>query len=48
MGEKGEGIKMHKLPNIKSHGDVKYSIGYTVNDIVITMYGIRWVPDLLR
>ena len=26
-----------------SRGDVKYSIGNTVNNIVITMYGARWV-----
>ena len=30
-----------------SHGDVKYSTGNTVNNIVITMYGVRWVLDLL-
>ena len=26
--------------------DVKYSIGYTVKVIVMTMYGVRWVLDL--
>ena len=25
------------------HGDVKYSIGNTVNNILITTYGVRWV-----
>ena len=30
-----------------SHGDVKYSIGNIVNNIVITVYGVRWVLDLL-
>ena len=34
------------LQNI--HGDVNYSIGNIVNNIVITMYGIRWVLDLLK
>ena len=29
-----------------SYGDVKHSIGNIVNDIVITMYGVRWVLDL--
>ena len=26
-----------------SHGDEKYSMGNTVNNILITMYGVRWV-----
>ena len=26
-----------------SHGDVKYSIGNIVSNIVITIYGVRWV-----
>ena len=26
-----------------SHGDVKYSVGDVVDNIVITMYGARWV-----
>lgn len=30
---KGEGIKMYTLPIIKSHGN-------TVNNIVVTMYGV--------
>ena len=25
--------------------DVKYSIGSTVNNIVITMYGVRWALE---
>ena len=29
-----------------SHRDVKYTIGDTVGNIVITMYGDRWVMDL--
>ena len=44
MDEKGEGIKKYKqLQN--SHMDVKYSIGNIVN-ILITLYGVRWVLDL--
>ena len=31
-----------------SHGDVNSSIGNIVNNIVITMYDIRWVLDLLK
>ena len=27
-------------------GHVKYSIGNTVNNMVITVYGIRWIVDL--
>ena len=30
-----------------SHGDVKYSIGNRVDNIVITMYGDTWLLDLL-
>ena len=30
-----------------SHGDVKYSVGDVVNNIVITMYGARWVLKIL-
>ena len=33
-----------QLPN--SHKDVKDSKGNIVKNIVITMYGVRWVPDL--
>ena len=29
-----------------SHRDVKYSTGNIVNNILITMYGARWVRDL--
>ena len=46
IGENGEGIKEYKLVVTDSHGDVKYSIGYIVNNILITMYGVRWVQDL--
>ena len=29
------------------HGYIKYSIGNIVNNILITMYGVRWLQDLL-
>ena len=29
------------------HEDVKHSIGNIVNNIIITMHGLRWVLDLL-
>ena len=35
-----------KLQN--SHGDVKYSTGNTVNNIVITMCGARWMLEISR
>ena len=41
VGEKGEGINNYKLQN--SHGDVKYRLGSRVNNILITMYGVRRV-----
>ena len=28
-----------------SHGDVKYSLANIVNNIVITLRGVRWVQD---
>ena len=30
-----------------SHGDVKYSIGNIVNNILIIKYTVKWVIDLL-
>ena len=41
MGEMGKGIKRYKFSVIKymSHGDVKYSIGNIVNNVVITLHG---------
>ena len=29
-----------------SHGNVKYSIGNIVNNIIINIYGVRWVQVL--
>ena len=41
--EKGKGIKSTNWLLRNSPGDVKYSMGNVVNNIVITMYGVRWV-----
>ena len=46
IGKKVEGIKKYKLVVTNSHRDVKYSIRNTVNNILITMYGVRWILDL--
>ena len=35
-----------QIPVIKIVMNVKYSIGNIVNNIVITMHGVRWVLDL--
>ena len=38
-----------QIPSYKnSPGDIKYSIRNRVNNIVITLYGVRGVADLLR
>lgn len=46
-GEKEDGLKMFKLPVIKSHGDFNYSIGTIVYNTIITMYNAGWLLDLL-
>ena len=46
MGVKGEGIKKYPFVLQNSHEVVKYSIGNTVINILITVGG-RWVRDLL-
>ena len=38
-----EGIKKYKLVVQSNHGDVKYSIGNTVSNTVITVCGGTWV-----
>ena len=38
MGAKGKGIRKYRV--------IMYSIGNVVNNIVITMYGARWVLRL--
>ena len=47
LGEKGEGIKEYKLAITNSPGGVQYSLGNIVYNTVITIYGVRWVQDLL-
>ena len=50
LGEKGEGIKKHKLVVTKqlqnSHGEVN-SIENIVNGIIITVHGAQWVLELV-
>ena len=46
MDEKGEEIEKYKLEVTSSHRDVKHGIPDRVSNIVITMYGARWVLDL--
>ena len=44
MNEIDEGIKKHQFPVIQqiSHGDVVYSIGNIINNILFTLHGDRW------
>lgn len=44
--KKGEGTKQDNWQLQNSHGDVKYSMGNIVDDVVRTMNGARWAPDL--
>ena len=47
MGEKGEREEKVQIASyLNSHGDIKYSLCNIANNIVITMYGVRWVLDL--
>ena len=46
MSKKGEGIKEYKLELQSSHGDVKYSIGNTVSNSVLSMCGVKGILDL--
>ena len=45
MGKKDEGIEKYKFVVTIYHGDVKYSIGNKVSNIVVTMCGVRWVKS---
>ena len=45
--EKVKGLKSTNSLLQNSHEDVKYSIANIVNNILITMHGVRWVLDLL-
>ena len=46
MGEKMRRLRSTNWKLQNSHGDVKYCIGNIVNNIVITMDGVRWVVVL--
>ena len=46
LGDKGDRIKKHKLVATDQSWDVKYSIRIIVNNIVKTMYNVRWILDL--
>ena len=50
VGEMGEKMKRLRTINWQlrnSHRDIKYSIGNIVSNIAITMYGTRWVLEIL-
>lgn len=46
LGEEGDVIKKYRLAATKSHRNVKHSIGDIVTNIVINMFGARWILDL--
>lgn len=47
--KKVKGMKEPKLPVIKiSHRNVEHGVGNIARNIVITIPGARWVPDLPR
>lgn len=47
--KKVKGMKKRKLPVIKvSHRNVEHGVGNIARNIVITIPGARWVPDLPR
>lgn len=43
MNGKDDGIKKYKWLLQNSRGGINYSIGDIINNILITMYGVRWV-----
>ena len=45
--KKLKGLRSINCLSQNSHGDIKYSIGITVNNIVIIINGVRWLQDLL-
>ena len=47
LGEKGEGIKKYTLVVQNSPRDVKDSTGVILSNIVTTIYGARWVLEIL-
>ena len=46
LGIKGEGTKKYKLTVVSSQGNIKNSIRNMDNNIIMTIYGIRWVLGL--
>ena len=42
-GEESEGIKKYKLVVTEESWDGMYSLRNIVNNILITVYGVRWV-----
>ena len=46
LGEKGERISSTKKYLQNSKGNIQYSTRNIVNNIVVTMYGARWVFEL--
>ena len=44
---KVKGLRSTNWQLQNSHGDVKYSVGYIVNNIVMTTYGVRRVLEIL-
>lgn len=47
--KKVKGMKARKLPVIKvSHRNVEHGVGNIARNIVITIPGAGWVPDLPR
>ena len=46
LNEKGKGIKKYRLVVTKICTEVKYSVGNAVSNIVVTMYGARWVLEI--
>ena len=45
LGEKCEEVEKYRLVVTKQLWDVKYSIGNIVGNIVIHVYGARWVLE---
>ena len=43
-----EEVKKYKLVVTELSQDVNYSVGNIVSNIVMTMYGVRWVLEILR
>ena len=46
LGEKGDRMRNTDLWLQSSHRDVTQSTGNTVNNTVVTMYGVRWLRDI--